>query len=109
MPYILVNIPEDGMIRTETEYRYLVNSMTKVVHRESVGLDQAEGIRVFSKLETIKSEWSGPESDEAILSLDGSGAAENIWMAESQLERLGERLKRWSSCYGGWKIRRLNT
>lgn len=111
--YILVEIPEDGMVRTEGDIRDSENNRTygcpgNVIHKTTVDLDKIDGIRVFNRLDSAKSEWSGAESDEAILSLNDLGQAENIWLAERQSDRLTVRLKRWSSCYGGWKVKKLN-
>jgi len=111
MTYILAEIDNNGYIKLEEEYDYIGyddNRRTRIVHKETVNLDKQDGIRVFDKLEAAKSEWSGVESDEAILSLDDAGAVENIWMAERQSERLEGRLKIWSSCYGGWVVKKLN-
>lgn len=109
MSYILVKIPADGMIRSENPHNGATYGCSStVIHKTTVDLDKVEGIRVFDKLETVKSYWEGPKSDEAILNLDERGAAKDIWMAEAQTERLTSRLKIWASCYGGFKIRKLS-
>jgi hypothetical protein len=110
MPYILVEIDSGGYIRSEVqefEIDYF-DGGKKIVHKESVDMDKWDGLRVFDTLAAAKTEWSGPESDEAILSLNDLGGGENIWIAERQADRLTTRLKIWSGCYGGWKVKKLN-
>jgi hypothetical protein len=112
MTYILVEIPEDGMIRCESDITLGQNSTygcrSNIIHKTTVDLDKIDGIRVFNQLDSAKDEWSGPESNEAILSLNDLGGGENIWLAERQADRLTTRLKIWSGCYGGWPVRKLN-
>lgn len=106
--FILVDIDNQGYIKTENEYDYRNGYKTRVVHRESVNLDRQDGIKCYARLEMAKDDWRGPSSDQAVLALDDEGSGQNIYVAEEQSERLTGRLKIWSSCYGGWKVRKLN-
>lgn len=111
MSYILVDIPSDGMIRAEGDIgseNDTYGCSSRVVHKTTVNLDRQDSIRCFARLEMAKAVFD-PESDSAaILQLNEEGQGETIWAAPERSETLGERLKIWSSCYGGWKVRNLN-
>jgi hypothetical protein len=113
MSYILVEIDSCGYIRAQDYYQYEsygCQTPTTIVHRESVDIDKTGAMKVYSDLDSAKADWDGSgDSDKCILALDEQGAGKDIWMGEEQAQRLTERLKIWSSCYGGWKVRKLNS
>lgn len=93
--YLIVSIDFSGYVR---------RSCGTIVHRET------ESLHHLSECLDSFTEAKGKlpiDEEHAILELNIHGGAQAVWMREDQEPELRARLDKWRSCYGGWKICRL--
>lgn len=94
--YMLATIDDGGYIRTRQGY-------ASTVHRESV-FDYTAGTHFQNRDVAVVAR----RNDQFIVTVGEDGRACELWVMPEELDRVKDRLRIWSGCYGSWPVRTLN-